>query len=150
MKELRGSATGVATASVEDCLRFFRAVDRYPTWHPEVVRKVEVVDRDGDGQPTRARAVLHVAVGPLVKDFDLLLEITVPDPRTVKLSRVPHHAGDEELFQVTWRVEEGGSQTRIRLAVEASLSVPRLVPVGGIGDGLAQGFVASATKALDA
>jgi len=149
MKELRGSATGVATASVEDCLRFFRAVDRYPTWHPEVVRKVEVVDRDGDGEPTRARAVLHVAVGPLVKDFNLLLEITAPDPRTVKLSRVPHDAGDEELFQVTWRVEEGGSQTRIRLAVQASLSVPRLVPVGGIGDGLAQGFVASATKALD-
>ena len=38
----------------------------------------------------------------------------------------------------------------LALAVQASLSVPRLVPVGGIGDGLAQGFVASATKALDA
>jgi hypothetical protein len=148
MKELMGSASGVTTASLDDCVGFLREVDRYPTWHPDVVRKVEVLERGGDGEPTRARAVLHVAVGPLVKDFNLLLAITLPDPRTVQLSRVPHGPGDDERFEVTWRLTEKGAQTQIRLEVQASLSVPRLVPVGGIGDGLAGGFVASATKEL--
>jgi hypothetical protein len=149
MKELRGSASGIVSASVEDCVRFFRAVDRYPTWHPEVVRRVEVLERDGDGEPLRAHALLHVAVGPLVKDFDLVLAITLPDPGTVKLSRIPHHSGDEERFEVTWHAEQGAA-TRIELDVHATLSVPRFVPVGGIGDGLAQSFVSSATKALAA
>ena len=147
MKELRGSASGVTAAPVDECVRFFRAVDRYPAWHPEVVRKVDVLERDGDGEPTKAEAALHVAVGPLVKDFHLVLAVTLPDPLTVRLKRVPNHPGDEERFEVTWRLEEG-TQTRIRLQVEASLSVPRFLPVGGIGDGLAEGFVSSATKAL--
>ncbi|HEY5318848.1 MAG TPA: SRPBCC family protein [Solirubrobacteraceae bacterium] len=148
MKELSGSATGVAPASVEECVRFLRAVDRYPTWHPDVVREVEVLDRDGDGYPVKARGKLHVAVGPLVKDFDLILAITVEDARTVKLSRVPHGPGDDERFEVTWRLQDAGAGTRIQLEIAAALSVPRFVPVGGIGDGLAQGFVSSATRAL--
>ncbi|MDQ6778166.1 MAG: hypothetical protein M3071_18570 [Actinomycetota bacterium] len=154
MKDLRGSATGVTTAPVDECARFFLAVDRYPTWHPEVVRTVEVLDRDAECEPTRARAVLHVAVGPLVKDFDLVLASALADPRTVKLTRVPNHPGDDERFDVTWRLEEGPRtarmRTSIRLEVEASLSVPRFLPVGGIGDGLAQGFVSAATRALGA
>jgi hypothetical protein len=148
MKELQGSASGASAGPVEECVQFFRAVDRYPTWHPEVVRTVEVLERDGDGEPTKARAVLHVAVGPLVKDFDLVLGITLPDPGTVKLMRVPNHPGDEERFEVTWHAREQGPRTQIALEVQASLSVPRFVPVGGIGDGLAQSFVSAATKAL--
>jgi hypothetical protein len=154
MKDLRGSATGVAPAPVAECVRFFRAVDRYPTWHPTVVRKVDVLERDGDGHPTRARGVLHVAVGPLVKDFDLVLAVTVEGERTVKLTRIPNDAADLERFEVIWRLEPGegtaGKRTRIRLQVQASLSVPRLVPVVGIGDRLAEGFVSAATRALGA
>ena len=131
-------------------MRFFRAVDRYPDWHPEVVRKVEVLERDGEGEPVRARAVLHVAVGPLVKDFNLVLAVGLPDAQTVKLTRIPNHPGDDERFDVTWRLREEGAGTRIRLEVQASLSVPRFVPVGTIGDGLADGFVSSATRALGA
>lgn len=152
MKNLQGSASGAATVALEECVRFFLAVDRYPTWHPGVVRKVEVLERDGDGSPTRARGMLHVAVGPLVKDFDLVLSVMLEDPRTVSLKRVPHHPGDEERFEVTWHLEEGGVTARegtwIRLDLQASLSVPRLVPVGGIGDRLAEGFVSAATRAL--
>jgi Polyketide cyclase / dehydrase and lipid transport len=150
MKDLRGSASGLTTAPIDACVRFCLAVDRYPTWYPELVRKVDVLERDAGGEPTRARAVLHVAVGPIVKDFNLVLAITLADPQTVKLTRVPNHPGDDERFDVVWHLEEGGSSTRIRLDVEASLSVPRFLPVGGIGDGLAQGFVTAATRALDA
>jgi hypothetical protein len=149
MKNLRGSASGVTTAPVDECVRFFRAVDRYPAWYPEVVRTVEVRERDAEGEPARARAVLHVTVGPIVKDFDLVLAVTLADPRTVKLMRVPNHPGDDERFDVTWRLEEG-ARTTIRLEVEASLSVPRFLPVGGIGDGMAAGFVRAAIRVLDA
>lgn len=131
---------------------FFLAVERYPSWHPGVVRKVEVLERDGNGKPTMARGVLHVAVGPLVKDFDLRLAVTLEDPRTVKLRRIPNDAADLERFNVTWRLEpEQGAareRTRIRLEIQASLSVPRLVPLTGVGDRLAEGFVSAATKAL--
>jgi hypothetical protein len=147
MKDLRGSATGVVAASVQECVRFFRAVDGYPAWHPDVVRKADVLERDGDGNPTKARGLLHVAVGPLVKDFNPILAITVDGTRTVKLKRVPNDPGDSERFEVTWHLQEGEA-TRIRLQLEASLSVPRFVPVGGIGDSMAQGFVSAATRAL--
>jgi hypothetical protein len=151
MKELQGTATGVTAAPVGECVRFFLAVDRYPTWHPEVVRKVEVLERGGDGNPTSARALLHVAVGPLVKDFNLVLAVTLhPDPMAVKLTRVPHGPGDDERFEVAWYLEEAGEGTRIRLEVAAALSVPRFVPVGGIGESMASGFVSAATKALAA
>jgi hypothetical protein len=147
MKELRGTASGVTAAPIEECVKFFMAVDRYPTWHPDVVKSVDVLDRDGDGHPTRARAVLYVAVGPLVKDFNLILAVTLEGSRTVKLAREPHGPGDDERFEVTWQLEEGAG-TRIRLQLEANLSVPRLVPIGGIGDSMAAGFVSAATRAL--
>ncbi|HWF52638.1 MAG TPA: SRPBCC family protein [Solirubrobacteraceae bacterium] len=149
MKDLRGSASGVTAAPVDECVRFFLAVDRYPAWYPEVVRTVEVRERDAEGEPVRARAVLHVTAGPIVKDFDLVLAVALADPRTVELTRVPNHSGDDERFDVTWRLEEG-ARTTIRLEVEASLSVPRFLPVGGIGDGMATGFVVAAIRALDA
>jgi hypothetical protein len=149
MKELLGSATGVVDVPVAECVEFLRAVDRYPTWHPNVVRSVEVLERDGDGHPTKAQAKLHVSVGPLNKDFNLTLAVTLEGPRTVKLTRVPHGPGDDERFEVTWRLEEGG-ETRISLQLEANLSVPRIVPIGGIGDAMAAGFVTAATRALSA
>jgi hypothetical protein len=129
-------------------VRFFRAVDRYPSWHPEVVRQVEVLERDSEGNPTKGRGMLHVAVGPIVKDFDLVLAVTLEDAHTVKLARLPNHAGDEERFEVTWRMAAAPGGTRIRLDVLATLSVPRFLPVGGIGDRLAQGFVSAATRGL--
>jgi hypothetical protein len=148
MKELSGSASGVTSAPIEECVRFLRTVDRYPTWHPDVVRSAEVLERNADGDPTRARASLHVAVGPLVKDFNLVLLVTFDGTRMVKLAREPHGPADHERFEVAWYLEEGGG-TRIRLQLRASLSVPRLVPVGGIGDSMAAGFVTDATRALN-
>ncbi len=62
--------------------------------------------------------------------------------------RVSHGAADHERFDVTWRVTES-TRTRINLQLNANLSVPRFVPVGGIGDGLAQGFVGAAARALE-
>ena len=147
MKELTGSAFATTTASLEQCFSLLLAVDRYPSWHGDVVTSAEVVERDAEGQPIRARAKLHVERGPLTKDFDLLMAVIADPFEMVKLSRIPHERGDPERFDVVWRMR-GGTSTHIRLDLAANLSVPRLVPLGGVGDGLAQGLVSAATKAL--
>ena len=147
MKELHGSASAVVDAPAAKCMALFDAVDRYPEWHPEVVQEVEVLARDDAGQPTRVRTKLHVARGPLVKDFNLVLSVASDRTRQVKLTRIRDRESGPEQFDVTWLVEDTGA-SRIRLDLEASLDVPRFLPVGGVGDGLADGFVAAAVKEL--
>jgi ribosome-associated toxin RatA of RatAB toxin-antitoxin module len=148
VKELNGTASQVVGAPIEQCYAFFVAVERYPDWHPEVVRQVEVVERDGDGRPAKARTKLHVARGPLVKDFDLLMDVTTQRPESIVLTRIAHGPSDHERFEVRWRLREQGAGTSVRLDVEANLSIPRMVPVGGIGDAMAGGFVTAAARAL--
>jgi ribosome-associated toxin RatA of RatAB toxin-antitoxin module len=149
MKELHGSASRTVAAPVEDCYRLLEAVDGYPAWHPDVVRAAEVLERDADGCPVRARATLHVAVGPLVRDFNLILAVQLERLRRVKLIRQRNEPSDEEQFEVSWRLQpEGERATRIAIELDANLSVPRLVPLGGIGDSMAEGFVSAAARAL--
>ena len=150
MKELHGTASGAVAAPIENCIQFLEAVERYPTWYPEVVKEVEVRERDDQGRATRAQTTLHASYGPLVRTFRLLLAVVVERPRTVKLTRIPHDRSDQERFEVLWRLAESGPSTRIGLELDANLSVPRLVPLGGVGDAMAEGFVAAATKALTA
>jgi polyketide cyclase/dehydrase/lipid transport protein len=147
VKELRGHAVGSAAAPVEECFSLLEAIDGYPSWYPEVVREAQVVERDDRDRPTRARVTLHLSQGPLVKDFRLLMDIRAERPSTVRLTRVPNDPSDHEQFEVTWRLQPSAG-TRIELQLEANLSVPRFLPLGGIGDALAGGFVAAAVKAL--
>ncbi|HZE05895.1 MAG TPA: SRPBCC family protein, partial [Solirubrobacteraceae bacterium] len=114
MKELTGSASATTTASPEECVSLLEAIERYPAWHPNVVKEAEVLERDGDGHPIRARTKLHVERGPLTRDFNLLMSVSVDPSGTIKLSRIPHQPGDPERFDVTWRVERDNS-SRIRL-----------------------------------
>jgi ribosome-associated toxin RatA of RatAB toxin-antitoxin module len=149
MKELTGSATQTVAAPIERCFALVVAVEDYPRWHPDVVRSAEVVERRPDGNPARARAALHVGVGPLVKDFNLTLMVQLAPPASVVLTRVPHDASDQEQFRVAWTLAAvPGGETEISLALDATLSVPRLVPLGGIGDSLADGFVSAAAREL--
>ena len=133
MKELTGHASATANAVPEQCLALFAAVDRYPDWYPDVVKLVDVLERDAGGQPTKVRCKLHVEQGPMTRDFDLVMDVDVDPPGTVKLSRVPHEKSDSERFEVTWRMD-GGGHTRIGLELVADLDVPRFLPLGGVGD----------------
>jgi Polyketide cyclase / dehydrase and lipid transport len=148
VKHLHGEATAAVGASTEECLFLLAAVDQYPVWCPDVVRDVEVLAAGRDGLPTRAKVTLHVSRGPLQKDFKLLMEVSVAPPGKVRLARIPHDACDEEAFEVTWEIEELDEGRRIRLAVDASLAVPRFLPLGTIGDDLAAGFVSAVARAL--
>jgi Polyketide cyclase / dehydrase and lipid transport len=147
MKELHGSAATAVAAPVERCIALFEAVDQYPSWYPDVVREVEVLERGEGGRPTRVRTILHVARGPLVKDFHLVLAVASDGAQEVRLTRVRDASSGPELFEATWHAEDGAA-TRIRLDVTASLDVPRFLPVGGIGDAMAEGFVTAAANRL--
>lgn len=147
MKELTGHAEGTTPASPDACVSLFTNVDRYPSWYPEVVKEVEVLERDDQGRPTKAHTKLHVQHGPITRDFDLTMAVEADPAGTVKLSRIPHHGSDGEKFEVTWRLS-GGSPTRIAVDLAANLDVPRFLPLGGIGDSIAQGFVSAATREL--
>ena len=147
MKELTGSASATTAASPQQCVALLEAIDGYPTWTPDVVKEAEVLERDFDGHPTRARAKLHVERGPLTRDFDLLFDVNVDPGGAVVLKRVPHAPSDKERFDVTWRV--GGDQsTKIELELAANLDVPRFIPLGGVGDAMAADLVGAATRAL--
>lgn len=148
MKRLEGNASASVSAPIERCFALLYAVETYPAWYPEVVRDAEVVEHDADGGATKARAQLHVSVGPLVQDFNLLLAVAAEPPRAVTLSRIAHDRSDSEEFEVAWRLEQQG-QTQIQLDLHANLSVPRFLPLGGIGDSLARGFVEAAARALE-
>lgn len=147
MKELRGAAGATVDAPIERCFELLRAVDAYPGWYPEVVKSVDVVERDAAGEPARVQTTLHLAQGPLSKDFELLMTVTAQRPAMIDLTRIPEERGDDERFQVTWRLS-GQNPTRIGLDLLANLSVPRFLPLGGIGDSVAQGFVAAAVRRL--
>ncbi len=149
MKELNATATAEVHAPPERCLQLLGDVERYPTWYPEVVRRVEAIERAADGAVTQARTSLHVPNVPLVSDVALMLAVAVDPPDVVRLTRIAHGRGDEEKFEVTWRlIPDGSGTTRIDLELHAKLSVPRLVPTGGIGNALAGGFVSAAARAL--
>ncbi len=146
VKRLQGTASREVASSPAQCLALLEDVERYPVWYPEVVRRVEVTRRDGDGRPSEVAADLHLSYGPVTRDFDLLMAVLVRPP-TVTLDRVRDQPSDEHEFQVAWRVADG-PRTRIELRLAANLDVPRFLPVGGIGDGIAGGFVDAAAREL--
>jgi Polyketide cyclase / dehydrase and lipid transport len=146
MKDLDGAATAAVWAPLDECLAVLEAVDRYPTWYPQVVRDVEVLERDPRGQPSRVRTKLHVSRGPVVKDFDLILVVAV-ESNAVKLTRPPDNPSPQQ-FDVAWQLRDGG-ETTIELHLHAKLNVRRFMPLGGVGNALAQGFVAAAKSAIE-
>lgn len=148
MKELAGSAEATVEATSEACFELVAAVEGYPRWNGEVIREVELLAARSDGRPTRVRTTVHVAAGPITRDFHLVMDVEYSDHDTVCLTRVPHEPSDPEKFEVVWRVA-AGPPTRLAIELDATLEVPRLVPVGGVGDRIAQGFVDAAKRELE-
>ena len=146
MKDLHGKATAVVPAPLDRCRALLEAVDRYPEWYPDAVHEVDVLERDPTGRPTKARAKLHLVWGPVVKDFDLVLAVVSEPPGPIRLTRIADLGSSQ--FAVTWGLRDDGG-TRIDLDLMASMSVPRFLPVGGIGDAIAGGFISAARRALE-
>jgi ribosome-associated toxin RatA of RatAB toxin-antitoxin module len=145
MRELHGTASTEVTAPVENCLALLTAVDSYPDWYPDGVREVDVLERDG-GRPTKVRAVLHVEVAGFDRDFDLTMSVDADPKGRVALTKVRADSSDPP-FDVVWRVSDDGG-TLIELDLTTELPVPRLMPLGGVGDSIARSFVSAARDAL--
>jgi hypothetical protein len=148
MKHLNGAAQSSVSVSLEDCLAFLEALEDYPSWYPDVVREVKVVESGDDGLPSRAETKLHLSYGPVSRDLDLLLAVRVRRPGLVQLTHVSRGPSSGASFDATWRLESRGG-TRLSLELDATMPVPRLVPLGGVGDAFAAGFMEAAVRELE-
>jgi len=148
MKHLQGAAESTVSMPIEECLAFLAALEAYPSWYPDVVREVKVVESGDDGLPLKAETKLHLSYGPVSRDLDLLLAIRVRRPGLVQLTHVPRGPSSGTSFDATWRLESDGD-TRLALELEATMPVPRLVPLGGVGDAFADGFMQAAVGELE-
>lgn len=146
MKRLSGHAESVCDASVASVFELLRAVDRYPSWHGEVVRRVAVHERDREGYPATVDASLRVPIGPVRHDLELALAVGAEPPYRLTLTRLQNDPEDQEAFVAVWRLDQDRG-TAIRLSIEAELELPRLLPLGDLGDKLATGFVHAAAAA---
>jgi hypothetical protein len=148
MKHLHGAAESTASLPIEECLAFLQALEGYPGWYADVVREVTVVESGDDGLPLKAETKLHLSYGPVSRDLDLLLAVQVRRPGLVQLTHVPRGPSGGASFDATWRLENDGD-THLALELEATMPVPRLVPLGGVGDAFAAGFMQAAVDELE-
>jgi hypothetical protein len=144
VKDLYGSASAPVSAPSAECIELLAAVDGYPVWCPAVICEVDVLERRGDGVPTRACATVHLALGPVSHNFRFEIAVVVEPGSGVVVSRTPDHPSDPERLELRWRVKPA----RLEIELAARLDVPRFLPVGHLGDRVAQEFVEAASRAL--
>jgi ribosome-associated toxin RatA of RatAB toxin-antitoxin module len=147
MKQLSASASAQTSASRERCFALVCGIESYPSWYPDAVTAAEVTERDSDGLPTHASVNLHVAHGVLVRDFKLDVAVETRRLESVEMARVPHRPDDREEFAVGWALT-GDGPTQIHVRMRANLSIPGFLPVGGIAESVANGFLNAALNAL--
>ncbi len=143
LKELSGNASIALSVSPQRMLELLRAVDAYPAWFGERIREVTVVEHGADGLPSVVRATLRVEVGPFAQDVHAMLRVS-SDQRGVTLTRVQHEPDDPEELVVSWAV----APSSLSVELSARLDVPRLLPLGGVGESIARDFVQAAARAV--
>lgn len=148
MKELYGQAAAEVPAPPERCADLLADVERYPEWYPDVVRRVVMSQPAKGGAGAQARTTLRVPGIPVLGEVSFTLAVQRDGDERVTLTRIGHGPDDHERFAVGWSVTPTPSGSRIEAALEAELSVPRLVPLGGVGQRVADGFVAAAARVL--
>jgi ribosome-associated toxin RatA of RatAB toxin-antitoxin module len=152
VKSLNGEARRDVAASLAESYALLRDVERYTQWHGEAVREVQVLARDPEGLAERVHARLRVRLGPLDREFELMLAVQAQPPTEVLLHRLAHEPSDPEALSLRWMlapVSGAGAGTRIELQMSAVLDVPRLLPLpGGVAAEMAAQFVAAAALQL--
>lgn len=132
----------------EECFALLLAVDRYPDAYPEVIRRVEVIDRHADGSPLTAVADVSLGLGLIQRDFALRVRVSWKKDRVVRLTRVPDDRSDLERLTLTWGINPG-PPTRLTVKLRARLEVPRVIPVSGAGGAVARGLLEAASRKLE-
>jgi ribosome-associated toxin RatA of RatAB toxin-antitoxin module len=144
MRDVNASATGAVAADLERCYALLAEVERYPVWYPAGAKRVEVLDRDGEGRAESVDALLSLGQGPIRKDFQMKLGVTYEQPRRVELSRLASDAKGGESITVTWTLVPKDAATELTVAFAARLDLPPFLPINGIVEAVAQDFLAAA------
>jgi len=144
MKDLAATATGTTPTPIEECYAVLSDFERYPAWFPDSIKAAEILEQGPDGQPTRIKTTLHVAQGPIVRDFKVHMAVTVRRPELIELRRLPKEPSDHEQILVSWRLSDRDGGTEIEAGLRASLNIPRFLPVGGLAESMARGFLDAA------
>ncbi len=147
MKDFQGSSEATVVASVEDCVALVSDLPGYARWYGSVVRSVNVLERDGEGRATSARTRVKVPNMPL-GELAMTLVLADVEGGAVTLQREAHGPDDHERFRIRWVAASAPGGSRLELRLDASLSVPRLLPTSGLGDAMARGFIHAAASAL--
>lgn len=152
MREIDATAQGETPTPIERCFERLVDIEGYPSWYPAGVKRAEQLERGPNGQLTKVAATLSLAQGPIQRDFSLEFAVTTERPRLIELRRLPHGAGGgADLVVITWRLRElAADRTELAVEFDAELDVPRFLPLGGIADSIAGGFLAAAIASFAA
>ena len=111
-----------------------------------------MLSRDAQGRAERVHSRLRASIGPLDRDFEIMLTIRDEGPADVVLDRLPHEPRDGEALSMRWTLSPApgaGRGTLLRLALTAKLDVPRMLPLPrGVANDLARKFVEAAAARL--
>jgi ribosome-associated toxin RatA of RatAB toxin-antitoxin module len=73
MTDFGGESTIEIEASRERCFELAADADGYPDWHP-VIKSMTILERDPDGRPARATAVVDASVSEVTLELGFELE----------------------------------------------------------------------------
>jgi ribosome-associated toxin RatA of RatAB toxin-antitoxin module len=147
VKELQGSASAEIELPAAVCFALVASIDRYPGWF-EVIRTVEVLKRKRNGVASLARVELHIPQSPFGTEFELVMSIETERPGAVQFTKLPAGPSDRDRLELSWRMRENGA-TEIEFEFDAAVSfVPSYLPVGSVGDAIAQAILGAATTAF--
>ncbi|MGC9221818.1 MAG: SRPBCC family protein [Solirubrobacteraceae bacterium] len=149
MKAVSATATGTAATSIDTCYMLLSDVEHYPQWYPDGVRRVEVLERDGDGTAMRVDAVLNAIAGPLRRQFEVRLDVERIRPTKIGLVRVADDRGDHEALTIIWLLRQlNAAETEVTVEMVAYLDVPIFLPIDPIAREVANGFLQAAIAAV--
>jgi ribosome-associated toxin RatA of RatAB toxin-antitoxin module len=132
------SVSVTVNAPVKDVLAFLRDIDNQKNWFPGN-KDSEVLERDDDGLPTRARLVNDVKVAKDEFELDYVHSDTGFSWTLVAPTKV------QKMQEGSWALADAGGKTEatMSLTVETSLPLPGFVQKKTVKD-----TVKSATAAL--
>jgi uncharacterized membrane protein len=111
MADLEGTRSIEIAAPVERCFAIAADLDRVPEWHG-AMKRVEVLERDGDGRATLVESEIDATVARV----RVRLRFSYDDPRGLQWTR---EGGDLRSLLGSWRFEErGGALTLATYSLE--------------------------------
>jgi len=149
VRDITATATGTAPVTIDAAYDRLRAVERYPDWYPDGAKRVDVLERDGEGRAVKVDAVLAAVAGPLRKNFDVRLLVETEEPTSIALVRIADGRGDHEALTISWKLRPlGPEETELSVEMLAHLDIPPFLPIDPVAREAANGFLQAALAAV--